>query len=153
MDPDRARALAELLHRDDRALLAHIRRVARATPAEAHAVAWLHEALEASDVSEQTLLLEGLTTGELRAIRLLTAGIPTRSDDTYLARLAFIGRAAGRSGDLARLVKIADLRDRQRHPRRRGDGWSPPYAAGLRLLLASPGGPVSGHFSFDDALA
>src|SRR5204862_69534 len=82
----------------------------------------LHEVLQTSEVSEQTLLLEGLTTGELRAIRLLSMGVPAVSDAAYLARLAFIGRAAGRSGHLARLVKIADLRDRQRHPRRRGAG-------------------------------
>jgi hypothetical protein len=49
--------------------------------------------------------------------------------------MEFIARAAGRSGRLARTVKIADLADRCLHPRVRPDGWSPPYADGLDLLL------------------
>jgi hypothetical protein len=32
-------------------------------------------------------------------------------------------------------VKIADLEDRCLYPRVRRDGWSPPYADGLDLLL------------------
>jgi hypothetical protein len=38
-------------------------------------------------------------------------------------------------GRLARLVKIADLQDRCLHPRVHPDGWSPPYARGLALLM------------------
>jgi hypothetical protein len=45
-----------------------------------------------------------------------------------------VALAAGRSGRLARLVKIADLEDRSVHPRARAAGWSPPYARGLALL-------------------
>jgi hypothetical protein len=33
------------------------------------------------------------------------------------------------------MVKIADLEDRCLYPRVRHDGWSPPYADGLDLLL------------------
>jgi hypothetical protein len=47
----------------------HIRRVVRATPPEARAIAWLHEALERTDVSEQELLRRGLASDELRARR------------------------------------------------------------------------------------
>jgi hypothetical protein len=32
-------------------------------------------------------------------------------------------------------VKTADLQDRCLHPRVRADGWSPPYATALALLM------------------
>jgi hypothetical protein len=142
MDTDRARAVAEQLHSADREedgtpLLAHIRRVVLAVPAEARPVAWLHEVLEWTLVPEQALLENGLTTEELRTLRLLDR-TGSRSDRVYLGHLRLIARAAGRSGDLARLVKTADLEDRCRHPRVRADGWSPPYALGLILLQGSP---------------
>ena len=140
MDPALARALAEALHAAERAedgtpILFHVRRVARMVPAEARAVAWLHEALESTAVTEQELLMEGLTRDELRALRLLRRMSDARSDGVYLAHMELIARAAGRSGRLARTVKIADLADRCLHPRVRPDGWSPPYADGLNLLL------------------
>jgi hypothetical protein len=116
-------------------ILPHVRRVAHMVPAEARAVAWLHEALESSAVTEQELLMDGLTTDELRALRLLDRSSDVRSDSVYLAHLELLGRAAGRSGRLARMVKIADLADRCLHPRVRPDGWSPPYAAALDRLL------------------
>jgi len=140
MEPTRARRIAERAHWPDRepdgtALLAHIRRVVAATPPEAHTVAWLHESLETGRVSEHELLREGLGDDELRALRLLTRSVRSHSDRIYLAHLELIARAAGRSGELARAVKIADLADRCSHPRVRHDGWSPPYASGLRRLL------------------
>jgi hypothetical protein len=66
--------------------------------------------------------------------RLLYCAHDARSGGVYLAHVGLIARAAGRSGRLARLVKIADLQDRC-HPRVRADGWSPPYARGLALLI------------------
>jgi len=143
MDAAHARTVAERLHGGT--LLAHIRRVVAATPPEARTVAWLHEALETGAVSEQALLIDGLSSDELRAIRLLTARVPARSDAAYLAQLELVARADGRSGALARLVKIADLRDRRRNPRRRTDGWAPPYALGLRRLLAADQAFPGGH--------
>jgi hypothetical protein len=139
MDPARARALAEMLHAREREpdgapLLGHVQRVAQMVAAEARPVAWLHEALE-SGVTEQELLMEGLTQDELRALRLLCRTRDARSHDIYLAHVELIARAAGRSGHLARMVKIADLEDRCLYPRVRRDGWSPPYADGLELLL------------------
>jgi hypothetical protein len=85
-------------------------------------------------VAEQELLANGLTTDELRALRLLNRTHDLHSDRDYLAHLYLVARAAGSSGGLARLVKIADLEDRRLHPRVRSDGWSPPYARGLDLL-------------------
>jgi hypothetical protein len=143
MEIVRAQLIAERLHADDREedgtpLLNHIRRVVRLVGADARAVAWLHEALEWTVVTEHELLMEGLDSEELRALRLLRRTHDSRSDRVYLAHLSLIARAAGRAGGLARLVKVADLRDRCLHPRVRADGWSPPYGRGLGLLSDRP---------------
>ena len=139
MDPARAEAIAERLHAGDREedgtpLLEHVRRVAAAVPEEALATAWLHEAMEWTSVTERELLLAGLTSDELRALRLLTRTTESRFDAHYLAHLELIAQAAGPSGEIARVVKRADLEDRLRRPYARHDGWSPPYADGVKLL-------------------
>jgi hypothetical protein len=139
MEIEHARLLAERLHADDyeedgTALLEHIRRVVCRVDADVQVVAWLHEVLEWTVVAEPELLGEGLDSDELRALRLLYRADDARSGGVYLAHVGLIARAAGRSGRLARLVKIADLQDRCMHPRVRADGWSPPYPRGLALL-------------------
>jgi hypothetical protein len=139
METTRARAIAERLHAghredDGTPLLRHIERVARSTPAEARAVAWLHEVLEFDAVTEDELVADGLTSDELRAIRLLHRTTDSRSDPVYLAHVDRIARASGRPGRLARMVKRADLEDRRLHPRVRRDGWAPPYTRALQLL-------------------
>jgi hypothetical protein len=139
MDPQLAQAIAERLHAADREedgtpLLEHVRRVAAAVPQEAVAVAWLHEALEWTAVTERELLLAGLESDELRALRLLTRTTESRFDAHYLEHLELIVRAAGASGELARAVKRTDLEDRVLHPYARHDGWSPPYEDGMALL-------------------
>jgi hypothetical protein len=141
MEAEHARAIAARLHlgeleEDGTPLLEHVARVAAMVPGDARAVAWLHEAL-ASNVAEEDLLLAGLTNEELRALRLLNLGSLWPSDRAYLWHLDLIARSAGRSGDLARIVRIADLRDRCAHPAVRGSGWSPPYAQGLQRLTAT----------------
>ena len=145
MDANLARLIAERVHAGDREedgtpLMRHIRRVARRVPADAQTGAWLHEVLEWTAVSEQELLEDGLTSDELRALRLLRCIHVSRADDVYLAHIHLIACAAGPSGRLARLVKIADLQDRCLYPRVRGDGWSPPYRRGLDLLRQAPAG-------------
>jgi hypothetical protein len=139
MQIEHARLLAERLHADDyeedgSALLEHIRRVAGHVDTDVQVVAWLHEVLEWTAVSEHELLREGLDGEQLRALRLLYRAPDAHSDGVYLAHLRLIALAAGQSGRQARLVKIADLQDRCLHPRVRADGWSPPYARGLALL-------------------
>jgi hypothetical protein len=139
MDTRAAEAIAErALHgaRDEggEAVIEHVRRVGAMVPAEASAVAWLHEVLECSAVSEQELLMAGLSTEELRALRLLSRAGHAHSDRAYLAQLELIARSAGESGRLARLVKVADLHDRCGHPRVRSDGWAPPYRHALHRL-------------------
>jgi len=140
MDPSCARSLAEALLADDleedgTPTLEHVRRVAEMVPAEARPVAWLHELPESTTVTEQQLLMEGLTQDELRALRLLRRTSQARSDGVYLAHLELVAHAAGDSGRLARIVKMADLEDRCLYPRVRDDGWAPPYADALDLLL------------------
>jgi hypothetical protein len=143
MDADQAQALAEALHQGQRnaggaPLIDHIARVAAAVPRDARVVAWLHEALEHTSITERVLLEEGLSTGELRAIRLLTRARDVRSDASYLGHVEVIARARGAGASIARSVKRADLADRALNPPRRADGWSPPYTLGLQVLRGAP---------------
>ena len=133
------RRIAETLHRGQRdaggaPLIDHVRRVATAVPREARVVAWLHELLEHTPISEADLLMEGLTTAELRALRLLTRRNDSRSSAIYLAHIELLARARGPGAGVAQSVKRADLIDRVRHPSIRPDGWSPPYELGLEVL-------------------
>ena len=98
-------------------------------------MAWLHEVLEWTALTERELLSAGLTSDELRALRLLNRETESRSDLGYLAHLEQIACATGRSGRLARVVKIADLKDRCLYPYVRRDGWSPPYELALQRLV------------------
>jgi hypothetical protein len=146
METERARAIAERLHLGDREedgtpVIGHVQRVASTVIEEARAVAWLHETLEWTAVTEQELLVAGLTSDELRALKLLNRTNDSHSDRRYLAHLKVIARAVGGSGRLARIVKTADLKDRCLHPRVRCDGWSPPYARALQLLLETRDDP------------
>ena len=139
LDADRAQALAETLHREQRdaggaPLIDHVRRVAAAVPPHARLVAWLHELLEHTPIAEEALLTAGLTTEELRALRLLTRHQDSRSNATYLAHIELLARAKGPGAGVAQSVKRADLLDRARHPAIRPDGWSPPYELGLETL-------------------
>jgi hypothetical protein len=137
----RARRIAERAHRGSieasgDPAIAHVRRVAEASPVFAQAVAWLHEVLENSSVTEEVLLAGGLgiTDEELRALRLLTRFSDSRSEEDYLAHIGHIARASGSAGEVARTVKRQDLGDRLGHPNLRPDGWHPPYRAALALL-------------------
>lgn len=115
-------------------LIGHVRRVAATVPEAARVVAWLHEVLEHTSISEETLLSEGLATYELRAIRLVTHDNLARSNTSYLAHIELIARATGAGARLARSVKRADLADRMLNPAIRPDGWSPPYELAIEIL-------------------
>ena len=128
------RALRGSLEASGTPVLFHVRRVAKASPAFAQSVAWLHDVLEDSSVSEEELLASGLTDEELRALRLLTRDRDSRSVKHYLSHISHIARSSGSAGEIARAVKRPDLADRQRHPNRRADRWHPPYQAALALL-------------------
>lgn len=128
------RALRGSLEASGTPVIFHVRRVAKASPIFARSVAWLHDVLEDSSVSEEDLLASGLTDEELRALRLLTRDRDNRSEKQYLSHISLIARSSGSAGEMARAVKRQDLADRQRHPNRRADGWHPPYQAALALL-------------------
>ena len=143
MDADRARALAERLHQGQRdaggaPLIEHVRRVAAAVPGHARVVAWLHEVLEYTSISEEALLAEGLSLDELRALRLLTHDKDAQSNASYLAHVELIARAKGEGASIARSVKRADLADRALNPSVRANGWSPPYELALEILRDAP---------------
>jgi hypothetical protein len=112
----------------------HVRRVVAVVPERARIVAWLHEVFEYTTISEQALLDDGLSSAELRALRLLTRVGAPASDASYLAHVELITRAAGPGAELARTVKRADIADRTLHPAIRPNGWSPPYEKALEML-------------------
>jgi hypothetical protein len=125
------------LQRNGEPLIAHVTRVAAATPEFARPVAWLHEVLEWTTVAEEELLGEGMSDDELRALRLLTRTVGRGSESGYLAHVTMIARADGPAGSLARTVKVSDLADRLRHPGPGTGGSRPPYERALRLILAA----------------
>ena len=142
MNLARAKLLATRAHRGQRQptgepLIAHVRRVAAATPASARPVAWLPEILEWTSVAEEKLLAYGASDDELRALRLLTRTVGGSSEAGYLAYITMIARANGPAGVLARAVKVSDLNDRLRHPGPQINGSRPLYERALRLFLAA----------------
>jgi len=139
---ERAQALAERLHQGQQdaagqPVIAHVGRVAARVPETARVVAWLHEVLESTPVSEEALLAEGLSFGELRALRLLVRSGHLQNDIGYMAHVRHIARAVGSGAALARTVKRADLAERITNPRIRSNGWSPPYLLGLMTLVGA----------------
>jgi hypothetical protein len=133
-----AQAIAERAHGGQvepsgRPYLEHVRRVAAAVPAEAKSVAWLHDVLEWTDLDEPDLAAAGLAPQECAALRLLTR--PDEPDDeSFLSHVRVIALTAGPEGDLARVVKRADMKDRLRLPRDPGAPWRPPYRRALEVL-------------------
>ena len=143
-----ARRFAERVHagaadRYGALLLDHVRRVAAAVPPDARTVAWLHEVLECTTVPAGELTGIGVSADELSAIELLTHA-PSADANAYLAHIALIAAAAGRAGDLARTVKVADLKDRilHQHGRSSPTAVRPPYLSALTMLsgASSPAG-------------
>ena len=145
---ERARAIAERAHRGQvepsgRPYVHHVRRVAAAVPREAAGVAWLHDLLEWTDTREEDLVAAGLGSHERAALRLLTRA-NERDDESFLAHVRVIAVTPGPAGDLARLVKRADMEDRLRLPRDPAGAWMPPYRRALAILAELAPEPVSG---------
>jgi (p)ppGpp synthase/HD superfamily hydrolase len=137
---EEARLLAQRIHGGQKEpsgspLIAHVRRVALATPEFARPAAWLHEVLEWTSVAEQELLAVGVTDDELRALRLMNRSTAHGSQEGYLAHIEMIARAQGPAGRLARAIKLADLQDRMQHDHRQADGSRLPYETALELIL------------------
>ena len=119
-------------------LIDHVRRVAARVPRHARVVAWLHEALEHTSISEEELLADGLSVAELRALRLLTRDLDSRSDTIYLAHIERLARARGPGAEIARTVKRADLTDRMLHPSTAPADGHHHTSSGLRSCSAQP---------------
>ena len=137
MDQVAARHIAQERHagQRDRAgepLIEHITRVAAAVPPEAQTVAWLHDLLERTVVDPDEIAALGLRPVERAALELLTRG----TGESYELHVLRIAHAPGPAGDLARTVKVADLRD---HIRREQEGHvapdAPPYRWALRHVV------------------
>jgi hypothetical protein len=137
----RGAAARQRLRRGRNRALEHVRRVARRVDADVQVVAWLHEVLEWTAVAEPELLREASTANSCARCGSCIARTTCARTASTSRTWGLIARAAGQSGRLARLVKIADLQDRCLHPRVRTDGWSPPYARGLALLMPHDAGP------------
>jgi hypothetical protein len=127
MDPFVAREIARVSHGAQRdrfggPVIEHVERVAAAVPAEACAVALLHDVLEATDVGVDRLCRQGLTSTELAALQLLTRS----GDQSFEVNVLGIEHAGGPAGQIARSVKLADLDDHIAHGR--PPAGAPPYA-------------------------
>jgi hypothetical protein len=135
VQPEIARNIAHYSHvqrrnRHGELIVEHVARVAAMVPAEARALAWLHDVLEESPTSVAELRDQGLRPVELAALRLLTRS-PGESYELHVLRIAYAGRDAGR---LARMVKLADLDDHITHEWVPG---APPYEWARRHIAAA----------------
>lgn len=109
----KARTLAEIAHagqldKAGRPYVEHLARVALAvadhptSPGLLQAVAWLHDSIEDTDLSEQDLRAGGMPTEVVEAVRAITHD-PDEPRVDYYARV--------RKNELARIVKLADVAD------------------------------------------
>jgi hypothetical protein len=126
VDPAIAHRIARDSHRDDvdrfgEPMIEHVERVAAAVPEDARTLAFLHDLLEHTDTSADELISQGLTPIEFAALELVTRS----SADSYESYVLRIAHARGSAGDLARVVKLADLDDRLAQPS--APGRVPPY--------------------------
>jgi hypothetical protein len=134
MDPTVAQQIACSCHVGQRTrfgdlVVDHVEHVADAVPPEARAVAWLHELFELTPLRRETLRESGLTAVEELTLELLTRH-PTEPYEGYISRIAC---APGRPGELARIVKLADLEDHLGHTRM--PPGAPPYAWARQCVL------------------
>jgi hypothetical protein len=142
-----ARGIAERAHAgqvDERGepYIDHVGRVAAGVPLFARSVGWLHDVLERSSVDESALLATGASPDECLALRLLSRDEGARQDDAYLEHVRVIALSAGVSGRIARAVKRADLLDHVAHRAVCSGGWTPPYGAGLAVLMMVRANPA-----------
>jgi hypothetical protein len=133
MDPTIARQIACICHVGQRTrfndpVVEHVEHVANAVAPAAQAVAWLHELFELTPLGPETLRAYGLTAVEELTLELLTRA-PTEPYEEYISRIT---HAPGRPGELARMVKLADLDDHLGHARI--PPGAPPYVWARRCV-------------------
>ena len=128
-----ARALAGETDRFGEPELLHVLRVAVSVPEEARVVAALHDVVEDSDVSDEDLARWGLSEVEAEAVKLLTHD----DDEPYEEYIERIATAEGEAGRLARIVKLADLRDNLNRTRPEMEHLRERYEKALARLEAT----------------
>lgn len=117
-----ARALAIHAHGDQKdkggkLYINHPLRVANAVPAFAQPAAWLHDVVEDTRVGISAIV-QLFSPETAHAVHLLTRD----PRDEYKQYVALIKSASGQAGEIARLVKIADVEDNF-SPVRHFPGW------------------------------
>ena len=103
-------------------------------------VAWLHDIIEDTPVGPQDLLNMGFPQYVVDAVLLLTH----THESTYVEYVTRIRDAPGYSGELARTVKLADLKHNSDPSRDPGDGsldWLRERYAKSMVLLSTDLGP------------
>jgi len=148
MSVELARGIAERAHRGQLSgsgepYINHVRRVAAGVPLFARPVGWLHDVVERSGIDQRALIADGASPEECGALRLLSSETIAHSDAAYMEHVRAIALSPGADGRIARAVKRADLLDHVTHRETRPEGWTPPYAAALVVLLMVTGeGPA-----------
>ena len=135
---EEARGIAKRAHRSQvepsgAPYIDHVRRVAANVPPEAASVAWLHDVLEWTELTEDDPALAGLAPHERGALALLTRH-GGDDDDRFLSHLFALMVAPDATGEIARAVKRADMQDRLSSPRDPNAAWRPPYRRALAIL-------------------
>ncbi len=102
-----ARAHASKVDRQGEPYILHLIRIALAVPSEARSVAILHDLVEDTEWTFERLAEAGVLAEEEHALRLVTR----RAEEGYAEFIERIATAEGGAGELARAVKLADLRD------------------------------------------
>ncbi len=116
-----ARAHAGQIDKQGEPYILHVMRVALAVPAEARRVAILHDLVEDTEWSFERLAEAGLPAGDGVALQLVTHD----EKASYAEYIEQIATASGAAGEIARAVKIADLRDN--HGRIPPEESAPPW--------------------------
>lgn len=131
-------ALAGQTDKSGHPAILHALRVMFAVPAEAQAVAVMHDVAEDTDLTLDDLALD-FAPVDVAAIDLLTrppTGAPSRP--TYAMYILRIVYAPGEAGRIARLVKVADLKDNLSRPLPDSRDLVERYVEALAALRATP---------------
>jgi (p)ppGpp synthase/HD superfamily hydrolase len=119
IDLNEVAALARRVHGaqrdpDGQLHVVHCERVVEGVEGETEqATALLHDVLEDTDETSQSLRNAGVPEVVVQAVEVLTR----RPGERYAAYLARVADASGEAGDVARTVKVADLMDNLRRSR------------------------------------